>query len=292
MKKREVLQALAVWSAGACSFLASGRLEAKSKEGAAPALLLAKNAPHDLGRLRLSDYLVSEKLDGVRAYWNGQAMISRQGLALNVPPDFARRLPARPLDGELWLGRGQFDATAAALRRSTAEAGEWARMRYMLFELPEGAGSFEQRAALLRDLSQDLAWEALQAVPQTRGSDAAGLQEQLARVLQGGGEGLMLHLAAAPYLSGRSEVLLKLKPQDDDEAVVLAHLPGTGRLQGLMGALRVRNSQGQEFLLGTGFSDAERRRPPALGSVVTYRYRGLTATGLPRFASFVRVQPL
>lgn len=292
MKKREVLQALAAWSAGACSLLASGRLEGKPKVGAAPALLLAKNAPQDLGRLRLSDYLVSEKLDGVRAYWNGQAMISRQGLALNVPPDFARRLPARPLDGELWLGRGQFDATAAALRRSTAEAGEWARMRYMLFELPEAAGSFEQRAALLRDLTQDLGWDALQAVPQTRGSDATGLQEQLARVLQGGGEGLMLHLAAAPYLSGRSEVLLKLKPQDDDEAVVLAYLPGTGRLQGLMGALRVRNSQGQEFSLGTGFSDAERRRPPALGSVVTYRYRGLSAKGLPRFASFVRVQPL
>lgn len=292
MNKRRFVQALAAWSAGAFSSLTSGGLEAKPRAGSAPALLLAQNAPSHLDALHLSDYLVSEKLDGVRAFWNGKAMISRQGLALNAPPDFVRRLPARSLDGELWLGRGQFDATAAALRRSTPESSEWARMRFMLFELPEAPGSFEHRAALLSELAKDLAWDALQAVPQTRGRDAAALRAQLAQVLAAGGEGLMLHRADAPYLSGRQEVLLKLKPQDDDEAVVLAHLPGTGRLLGLMGALRVRNGQGQEFSLGTGFSDAQRRMPPALGSVVTYRYRGLTAKGLPRFASFVRVQPL
>ncbi|MBB4844006.1 DNA ligase-1 [Paucibacter oligotrophus] len=292
MNKRQVLQALAAWSSGASAFWAAPGLAAKPRDAAAPALLLARNAPRDLATLRLGDYLVSEKLDGVRAFWNGQAMISRQGLALNLPQDFSRRLPARPLDGELWLGRGQFEATAVALRRSRPEAGEWARMRYMLFELPEAEGSFEQRAGLLRDLARELAWDAVQALRQSPGSDVAALRAQLAQVLQDGGEGLMLHRADAPYLSGRSEVLLKLKPQDDDEAVVLAHLPGTGRLAGLMGALRVRNGQGQEFSLGTGFSDAQRRLPPAVGSVVTYRYRGLTATGLPRFASFVRVQPL
>ena len=109
-------------------------------------------------------------------------------------------------------------------------------------------------------------------------------------MVAGGGEGLMLHEASAPYLAGRNAALLKLKPQDDDEAVVLAQVPGVGRLKGMMGALQVRNAAGQVFSIGSGFTDAQRRTPPPVGASITYRYRGVTATGLPRFATFLRVQ--
>jgi DNA ligase-1 len=72
--------------------------------------------------------------------------------------------------------------------------------------------------------------------------------------------------------------------------VVVAHLPGKGKYARLLGALQVQTPEGKRFVLGTGFSDAVRRNPPPVGATVTYTYRGLTKTGLPRFASFLRVR--
>ncbi|MDN3921818.1 DNA ligase [Roseateles violae] len=251
-----------------------------------PALLLAQKAPANLDPRR---YLVSEKYDGVRAFWDGNLMFSRQGQPIAVPAWFASHLPLRALDGELWMGRGRFDATSAAVRRAKPLDEEWRQIRYMLFELPGADGSFEQRAERLRAIAAEAAWaDGLQAAPQGRVASPAALRQRLAALVKDGGEGLMLHLADAPYKSGRQPALLKLKPQDDEEAVVLAHLPGEGRYQGLLGALKVRNAEGREFLLGSGFSEAQRRAPPPVGSTVVYRYRGMSSKGLPRFATFLR----
>jgi DNA ligase-1 len=259
-----------------------------AKKADAPALLLARKAP---AQLEVGNYLVSEKFDGVRAYWDGNLMFSRQGLPIALPAWFASHLPLRSLDGELWIARGRFDATSAALRRARPVDEEWRQIKYMVFELPGGDGTFEQRDQRLQALATQAAWpDGLQAVAQQRVASMAALQQRLAGVVKEGGEGLMLHRADAPYQTGRSEALLKMKPQDDDEALVLAHSPGEGRYQGMLGALRVRNSEGREFLLGSGFSDAQRRAPPPVGSLIIYRYRGLTGKGLPRFASFVRVE--
>ena len=116
------------------------------------------------------------------------------------------------------------------------------------------------------------------------------LQRRLDEVVAAGGEGLMLHRADALYETGRSASLLKLKPLHDAEARVIGHVAGRGRHAGRMGALRVRSPAGVDFLLGTGFSDAERESPPPLGSWVTFTHRGFTADGVPRFASFLRVR--
>lgn len=289
MDKRDFMHTLA--GAALAPWLTAG---AQARPGGAaatpPPLLLARRAPEaldDVGR-----YLVSEKLDGVRAYWDGNLMFFRSGEPIAVPAWFAARLPLTPLDGELWMGRRRFEPLAAALRRAKPLDAEWRQLRYMLFELPGGAGSFAQRAEKLQAIARQAAWEPLQAVPQTRVESLAALKQRLDALVREGGEGLMLHEAEASYRAGRSEVLLKLKPEDDEEAVVLAHLPGSGKYEGMLGGLQVRNEQGQEFVLGTGFSDAQRRAPPPVGATVTYRYRGLTANGLPRFASFLRVQPL
>lgn len=234
-------------------------------------------------------YLVSEKLDGVRALWDGQRLRFRSGRLVNAPAWFTQRLPNVALDGELWLGRGRFDALSAIVRSQTPADDAWRSLRYGVFELPHAPGSFSERAQSLQALAQQTAWPQLQAVAQQPVADHAALRAQLARVLAQGGEGLALHLADAPYQTGRSQVLLKLKPQLDAEATVLRMLAGQGKYAGQMGALWVRTPEGREFALGTGFSDALRRQPPAPGSVVTYRYRDLTASGLPRFASFMRV---
>lgn len=238
----------------------------------------------------VSRYLVSEKFDGVRAIWDGKQLRFRSGNLVHAPEWFLDALPAQPLDGELWLGRGQFERLSGIVRRETPVDDEWRQVRYLIFELPGGEGSFRERAGRIERLVAEAGVPWLRSVRQEPVTDKAGLQARLAKVLEAGGEGLMLHLADAPYESGRSDTLLKLKPWLDAEAVVVGHLPGKGKYVGQLGALRVKLPDGRQFSLGSGFTDAQRRNPPHVGATVTYRYRELTASGLPRFASFLRVR--
>ncbi|MEY4266519.1 MAG: hypothetical protein RIS90_1054 [Pseudomonadota bacterium] len=235
-----------------------------------------------------ADFLVSEKLDGVRALWDGQTLRFRSGRTIGAPGWFLAGLPATALDGELWLGRGSFDRLSAIVRRSSPVEAEWRALNYMVFDLPGSGGPFAERAQRAAALvgAGSPAW--LQVIVQERVADAGALQRLLQTRVGQGAEGLMLHRADALWAPGRSEALRKLKPLPDDEARVVAHVPGKGRLQGKLGALQVELPSGQRFALGSGLSDAERLAPPPIGSLVTYRYRGLTPSGLPRFASFVR----
>lgn len=235
-------------------------------------------------------YWVSEKLDGVRALWDGKRLRSRSGRPIAAPAWFIAALPGVPLDGELWLGRGRFEALSAIVRKQLPRDEEWRPVRYMVFELPGASGDFSARLARIAELvaAADVEW--LSAVPQFRVADAPALDRRLREVVAAGGEGLMLHRADAPYLTGRADALFKLKMVDDAEARVVAYLPGKGRYKGMVGALLVEMADGRRFRLGSGLSDALRRKPPPLGSLVTYRYRGLTATGLPRFASYWRLR--
>ncbi|HJW12847.1 MAG TPA: DNA ligase, partial [Albitalea sp.] len=213
----------------------------------------------------------------------------RSGRTVPAPRGFLARLPAQPLDGELWLARGQFDALSAIVRKAEPIDDEWRGVHYMVFELPAASGTFAQRYAEIQGIVRASSWPALRAVEQVHVADAQALKRMLADVHGAGGEGLMLHRADAPVATGRSDVLLKLKPLADTEAQVVAHIAGQGKYAGMMGALEVRTPAGRRFRIGTGFSDAQRRDPPPLGSTITYTYRDLTASGLPRFASYLRM---
>jgi DNA ligase-1 len=251
-----------------------------------PALLLAR----ELGpSLSPAGYLVSEKFDGVRAFWDGRQLRFRGGGVIAAPDWFLKRLPPQALDGELWLGRGRFDEVSALLRRGQPDDSAWKLVNYLIFELPGAPGTFEARAAEIRALVAKQDWPALKAVDQFRVADRPALQRKLNEVVSAGGEGLALHRADALYITGRSEALLKFKPVQDADAVVIGHEPGQGKYAGQLGALKVRSDDGLEFRIGTGLSDALRRSPPPLGSRVSYRWRGKTSTGLPRFASLLRV---
>ncbi|GDX58792.1 ATP-dependent DNA ligase [Comamonadaceae bacterium] len=236
-------------------------------------------------------YLVSEKLDGVRALWDGRVLRFRSGRPIAAPDWFLAALPSTALDGELWLGRGQFDRLSGAVRRNVPVDAEWRDIRYMIFDLPAGAGPFAERLERLAGLLSAQAVPWLQKIEQVQLPSAAELQQRLQGVADLGGEGLMLHRADALWSAGRSDTLRKLKPMPDDEARVVGYEPGKGRLAGGVGALLLEMDSGRRFSLGTGLSDADRKTPPALGELVTYRYRGLTPSGLPRFASFVRQRP-
>lgn len=250
-----------------------------------PALMLARDWRADLDP---HGFLVSEKLDGVRALWDGQALRFRSGRRIAAPDWFVAALPATPLDGELWLGRRNFDRLSGMVRRGVAVDAEWREIRYMIFDLPGDASPFGERSARVLAVVAAAKQPWLQAVVQARVADRAALKRQLLQIVNAGGEGLMLHRADALWAPGRSEALRKFKPLPDEDARVIAHLPGKGRNKGRMGALLLEMPGGQRFALGTGFSDAQRAAPPPVSAFVTYRYRDRTPAGLPRFASFLR----
>lgn len=242
------------------------------------------------GGIDVSRYWVSEKLDGVRAIWDGKVLRFRSGNAVPAPQWFVDALPKQPLDGELWLGRGSFDRLSAIVRRQSPDDDEWRSLRYMIFELPNAPGSFTERREQIRAITEAAKLPWLQAVAQFRVADAAALQAKLRDIVRNGGEGLMLHRDDAAYQVGRSDALLKLTPWLDAEARVIAHLPGKGKYAGRLGALRMEMPDGRRFALGSGLSDELRRNPPPLGALVTYRYRELTPRGMPRFPRYLRLR--
>lgn len=223
----------------------------------APGLLLAKNYQQ---RLDVKQYLISEKYDGVRALWDGKQLISRQGNVIHAPIWFVKDLPKLQLDGELWMGRGKFDALSGAVRKDRPIDAEWKNIHYQIFELPNAKGSFEARAKRIVEIVKQANLPHLNAVAQFRLNDEDALNAHLKKVVQNGGEGLMLHRADALYTTGRSDALL------------------------------LETTDGIQFKLGTGFTDAQRENPPKIGSTVTYTFKDTTKNGKPKFASFLRVR--
>lgn len=236
-------------------------------------------------------YLVSEKFDGVRAIWDGQQLRFRSGRPIAAPAEWLAALPRHPLDGELWLGYGEFNGLSGRVRRQSADPQDWRGVQYLVFDAPGQPGPFEERWQALGPVIEGAGQPWLRRVRQERLPDTQALDAELARVVSLGGEGLVLHRADAPWQAGRSGTMFKYKPEPDAEAKVLGYRMGQGRLSGQVGALWVETTQGLRFALGSGLSDAQRRSPPPVGSWVTYRYRDLTPSGLPRFPTFVRVRP-
>ena len=239
----------------------------------------------------LRDFWVSEKFDGVRGYWNGQQLLTRGGTVLHPPAWFTQGWPNTPFEGELWAGHGQFTTAVSVIQQTQAVDADWQKLRFMVFDLPKHTGTFTERISAYETLVATLGLMWVEAVPQTHVASAAMLKQLLHDKVSAGAEGLMLHRANAIYKSGRSNDQLKVKTHDDAEARVVGHMPGTGQFAGQTGALLVETRQGQRFKLGTGLRSEDRQTPPAIGEWVTYRYRGLTDKGLPRFASFLRIQP-
>ena len=263
--------------------------------GQAPPMMLAQTTATDRNALPLpiTRYWVSEKYDGLRAWWDGGSLRTRQGHRIAAPAGFTAGWPPVAMDGELWAGRGRFEFTSSTVQSLQPNDTAWRQLRFMVFDLPEQPAPFSQRWQAMRALQQNrprTARQTWEVVPQWQVRDFAELQTQLRQRAAQGAEGLMLHAGDALHMAGRSPALIKFKPLDDAEAVVIGHVPGQGKHQGRLGALEVRNDAGQVFRIGTGFTDREREAPPAVGTRITYTHQGLTAKGLPRFARYLRVR--
>jgi DNA ligase-1 len=262
------------------------RSKGPDKESQAPPLLLAERWD---GVMNLAGWWMSEKLDGVRAYWDGKVFQSRLGNILHAPDWFCAGLPDEPLDGEFWIDRKKFQRTVSIVRRQD-KSDLWKEVRFRVFDAPAAADAFEQRLKAIARIIQKNQPPYAFAHEQELCTDLNHLRRELARVEALGGEGLMLRQPGSRYAAGRSATLLKIKSFHDAEARVVGHEPGAGRHKGRLGALLVELADGTRFSVGTGFSDAERGNPPPVGSTITFRYQELTDRGVPRFPSFINIR--
>ena len=242
-----------------------------------------------------------EKLDGMRCCYDGQKLWTRQGNEVYAPPSLLARLPAGvALDGELWLGRGKFQQCISIVRRQDRLESAWADVKYVVFDAPKAAGGIGARlkaakaavdGAAAAAAGQIVGGVAVEVLAHEVCKGRAHVNEKLAAVEAAGGEGVMLRHPTAPHRPGRTADLLKVKSTKDDEAIVVGHEAGKGRHTGRMGALQCRLRSGVAFKVGTGFSDHEREHPPAVGTVISFRYGELTDANVPRFPAYLRVRP-
>ena len=225
----------------------------------------------------------SEKLDGIRALWNGKEFLSRGSAAgaakvfSYVPQWFLDEMPKGvALDGEMWMGRGKFQEVSSIsnLKPGRSRSKEqiddlWKKVKYMIFDSPSIPGLYEERMGSIQDIINTacgsnpqcpLKW--VKTVQITRGEKQ--LSKMFEKISSVGGEGLMLRAPKTPYIPKRTNLLLKIKIQEDAEGLVVGYTPGTGKYEGMVGSLDcilLENGKKTEiaFNVGTGLTDEMRK---------------------------------
>lgn len=238
----------------------------------------------------INQYWLSEKLDGMRGYYNRKQLLTRQGNLIHTPKWFTKNWPDNVMDGELWVKRDYFQQTLSCIRKKIVDEACWQFVHFMIFDLPEHGGTFTQRITAMQKLTNNTKSPHLSMIKQFKLTTIGQLDQILNKVVNNGGEGLMLHRGNAYYHVGRTANIMKLKKHQDAEAVVMAHIKGKGKYQGVLGAIQVKTSEGIIFKIGSGFTDKERYNPPAIGSIITFKYNGTTQANIPRFARFFRIR--
>lgn len=241
------------------------------------------------GNEKVENWVMSEKLDGIRGYWDGAQLLTRKGKKIHAPDWFLENFPPFELDGELWSDRKQFEFIQATTLDRVPSI-DWQKITYNIFEVPNAEGDFLTRLKKARDWFQDHPNDQARVIPQIKCTGKEHLQAFLKEIEEKGGEGVIVKDPTQLYHTGRSPHVLKVKNHNDMEGMVVAVNPGKGKFENMMGSLTLQLKDGLKFKLGTGFTKKERANPPQPGSVVTFKYFGFTKKGKPKFASFLRVR--
>lgn len=234
-------------------------------------------------------YWVSEKYDGVRALWTGEILVSRNGYRIDVPSSFLAGLPTGVrMDGELWLGRGNFQKLVRMLQQPDCSRSElWDQVHYMVFDTPDREQVFEDRQRCLQEYFPCSGPATL--VKHFKCRDEAEMRDYFNEVTDNDGEGIVLRVPESMYINGRSDKMLKLKKIKSDEAVVKGYAKGRGKNKMRLGTL-LCDWLGMTIKVGSGIPDTVRNCPPPIGSLVTFNYLDTTDSGQPREARFGAVR--
>ena len=237
----------------------------------------------------IEQWVMSEKLDGIRGYWDGTQLKTRKGVLINAPDRFLKNFPPFELDGELWSDRNQFEFIQSVVLDKKPSA-DWRKITYNIFEVPNAPGDFPARLNKAEEWFTKHPNKFVRIIQQVTCADKDHLRQFLAEIESKGGEGVIIKDPKLPYHTGRSAHVLKVKNHEDMEGTVIEINPGKGKFANMMGSLTLKLDNGMIFKLGTGFSNEVRQHPPQIGEVVTFKYFGFTKKGKPKFASFLRVR--
>ena len=243
-----------------------------------PELFLLNNYSKDMN---VSGWYMSEKLDGVRAYWDGEKLFSRSGKLFAVPGFFTKDFPKIELDGELWSKRDDFSNIVSIVNRKKAHDG-WKNLTYNVFEVPNAKGRLIERLSRVKESQY------IRVIKQQKVENRNALDKFLKLVQEKTGEGIVVRDASLPYYSGRKNSALKVKSYIDTECEVIAYTKGKGKYENLLGALVCKLKNSSIIKIGSGFSNEERTNPPKIGAIITFKYYGLTSKGNPRFPIYLR----
>lgn len=250
-------------------------------------MLLAKEYSE---KYDVKDYLISEKLDGIRAIYDSKKkkFITKNGNQINAPDFFFKNIPENiNFDGELWHSRNAFEKVSVVRKKNPIDE-DWKSIKFMIFDMPDCDETFENKVNIMKSLKLN---EYFKVLDFHVCKDHEDLMDMLEIYVKQGSEGLMLRKKNSRCPTGKSDSLLKLKKYSDDEAIVIGYEDGNGRIEGMVGALIVRNKDNKIFKLGSGLTDKVRKNPPKIGSTITYKYNELTHNGIPRFPRFYRERP-
>jgi len=227
-------------------------------------------------------WLLSEKFNGRRAEFDGKVLRSSSGAVIAAPADFIKSLPPIPLDGELWTGRGEgnLQEVGSIVARQVPDA-RWSKVQFVVFDMPDPtAGAFTERFRIVQHALRNPP-PRVQLVPYVECLGREHFDEVFEKIVAKQGEGIMLRRPDNLYTRRRVQSLLKRKKFFDAEAEVIGHQPGKDACEGMLGALVCKLDDGIVFEIGTGFTNAQRRNPPPIGSRVNFRYQEKSREGVP-----------
>lgn len=233
-------------------------------------------------------YLYSEKLDGVRAYWDGKHLYSKGGKLLNPPSFFTQNFPPFPIEGELWSKRGDFE-NIVSIVKSSKKPQNWNNLKFYIFEVPMQNGGILQRLEVLHTYLLSHPAPFIVIIPQIQVKNLSSLQNILKDITQSGGEGIVVRKKDAPYYVGRNKNAMKLKLYQDRECQIVSYIKGRGKFKDQVGSIVCLDGD-IKFKIGSGMSDDFRKNPPKIGTIITYKYFGLTKNNLPKFPIFLRIR--
>jgi len=246
-----------------------------------PDLLLLKTYKDQ----NITGWVMSEKLDGIRAYWDGKYLISRGGKIIHAPKWFTKSYPPFEIDGELWTKRGDFEHISSIVRDKIPTQ-EWEEIRHYIFEVPNSKGGLLERLQRLKPY----VGKNIRIVQQIPIREKTHLKLFLEEVEAKGGEGIVVRDPNTPYINKRTSKALKVKTFQDAECEVIGYTKGKGKYKDVIGAIQCQLDDGTRFKIGIGLSDTLRSNPPKIGKMITFKYQKFTKYGKPRFPVFLRVR--
>lgn len=262
-------------------------------------LLLSKFDKDFFEKENLNEYLMSEKLDGVRGIWNGHTLTTRKNYIIKTPEFFTKDFPPFMLDGELWIKRNDFDTISSLIRKNSIDEDIWKQVSYNVFDVPQACEDFhikecnlENRLMVLKQYLQRNPQTYIKIIPQISVENKEKLENFYQQIIKNKGEGIVIRKNDTPYERKRSIYAMKLKPYEDAECEIIGYTQGKGKYKGKIGAVlcKMLDNKAQIIKIGSGLKDKDRKNPPPIGTIITYKFNGLTKNKLPRFPVFLRIR--